>query len=222
METLLQDTEIRVLGCLVEKQLTTPEYYPLTLNSLLTACNQKSNRDPVVTYDDRTVADALEGLCEQNLIWQSHLAGARVPKYEHGFTKAFSLSPAQLAVLCVLMLRGPQTPGEIRGRTTRLYEFSSLEEVEETLDSLINREPEPLVIRLPRQPGRKEARCMHLLSGAPELPAIEEATPTPEAAILRVRQDRDRLSAMEEEISQLRQELEAVRTDLRQLRSELE
>src|SRR2546423_3578165 len=170
-DSLLNDVEVRVVGSLAEKQVTTPDYYPLTLNALVHACNQISNREPVVNYDERTVADAVESLRAKNLVYIFYGAESRVPKYKHMMREVFALSPQELAAMCVLMLRGPQTVGEIRGRTGRLYEFADLPEVEATLEGLARRD-EPLVAKLPRQAGRKEARYAQLLSGRPE---VEEA-----------------------------------------------
>jgi uncharacterized protein YceH (UPF0502 family) len=162
----LNDIDVRVLGALVEKELTTPEYYPLSLNALVNACNQTSNRDPVVKYDEATVKAAVDRLRKYSLVRSIQRADARVMKYMHLMRDAMSLEPPELAVMGVLMLRGPQTIGEIRTRSGRLFEFASLEEVEATLNTLITRS-EPLVSRLPRQPGQKEARFSHLLGGAP-------------------------------------------------------
>jgi uncharacterized protein YceH (UPF0502 family) len=145
VETILNETEVRVVGSLVEKQVTTPDYYPLTLNALVNACNQISNRDPVVKYDERTVTEAIESLRTRNLVYIFYGAESRVPKYKHMMREVYTLSPRELAAMCVLMLRGPQTVGEVRGRTGRLYEFAELREVEETLDSLAGRD-EPLVL----------------------------------------------------------------------------
>ena len=156
MITVLNDIEARVLGSLVEKQVTTPEYYPLTLNSLTLACNQKNNRTPVTSYDETTVAQALETLREKNLAYVFYGSTSRVPKYKHVLPEVMHLSAPELALICVLLLRGPQTTGELATRAFRLHEFSGLEEVESTLNSLISREPDPLVTRLPRQPGQKE------------------------------------------------------------------
>ena len=173
METLLSEAEVRVLGSLAEKQVTTPDYYPLTMNALVHACNQISNRDPVVQYEERQVAEAVDSLRLKNLVYIFYGADSRVPKYKHMMREVYSLSPQELAVMCVLMLRGPQTVGEIRGRTGRLYEFADLAEVEATLDGLARRDEGPLVVRLPRQPGRKDSRYAHTLAGVPEVP--EEA-----------------------------------------------
>ena len=153
MFDLLTETEVRVLGSLVEKQLTTPEYYPMTLNALVAACNQKSNRDPVVSYDESTVTEALDSLRDKNLVYTFHGSTSRVVKYKHMLPNVYELDSAETAVMDVLMLRGPQTVGEIRGRTDRLFDFSGLPEVQETLDKLARRD-EPLVVRLERQPGQ--------------------------------------------------------------------
>ena len=162
---LLNETEVRVVGSLIEKQLTTPEYYPLTLNSLMHACNQISNRDPVVAFDEKAVAQALESLREKNLAYVFYGSDSRVPKYKHVMPEIFHISQPEVAVMCVLMLRGPQTIGELRGRTGRMYEFADLAEVESTLENLAKREDEPLVAKLPRQAGKKDSRYAHLLSG---------------------------------------------------------
>ena len=202
---ILNPVEVRVLGSLIEKQITTPEYYPLTLNALTNACNQISNRDPVVSFDEKTVLRALESLREKQLVWMVTGSG-RVPKYEHRLTEALSLAEQEVAVLCVLMLRGPQTPGEIRGRTGRLYEFQELSEVDLTLEALMSAQPQPLVVKLPRQAGMKESRHAHLLSGEVR---VEEQEPAPrlEAAALEVRAENERIARLEESFESLRQEL---------------
>src|SRR5215831_9014254 len=164
MPTILTEVELRVLGSLVEKQITTPEYYPLTLNSLTLACNQKNNRNPVTSLSESEVEQALDSLRSRNLAYVFYGSTSRVPKYKH-VADNLQLSPAELAVICALMLSGPQTVGEIRTRGSRLYDFSGLEEVEQTLHALALNEPEPLVIKLPRQSGHKDARFAHLLSG---------------------------------------------------------
>ncbi len=148
MPEVLSEIETRILGSLVEKQLTTPEYYPLTLNALVNACNQKSNRDPVVSYDEKTVIDALEALRDRNLVYVFYGSTSRVPKYKHMLPSVYELEPSETAVVDVMLLRGPQTLGELRTRTERLYDFSNLGEVQETLDGLIRRD-DPLVIRGP-------------------------------------------------------------------------
>lgn len=204
MDQILTQVEVRVLGSLIEKEITTPEYYPLTLNALVNACNQISNRDPVVSFDERTVARALESLREKKLTWMVTGIG-RVPKYEHRFSEALKLAEQELAVLCVLMLRGPQTVGEIRGRTGRLYEFKELEEVELTLQALMSAE-QPLAVKLPRQPGTKESRYAHLLAGDVQVEEREVA-PRLEPATLEVRQENERIAKLEGELAQVHAEL---------------
>ena len=197
--------EVRVVGSLVEKQMATPEYYPLTLNALVNACNQLTGREPVVAYDERTVARALESLREKQLVWQVATAGGRVPKYEHRLSEKFNLAEQETAVLAVLMLRGPQTVGEIKGRTGRMYEFADLTEVEMTLESLTTAEP-PLVVKLPRQPGTKESRYAHLLAGDVQV-EDQPTAPRADAAVLDVRAENERLARLESEVEDLRQQL---------------
>ena len=222
MDALLDQVEARVLGALIEKQITTPDYYPLTLNGLTAACNQKSNRHPVVDFDEKTVARALESLRDKQLARMVSGAEQRVPKYYHLFTEKFGFSPQEVGVLCVLMLRGPQTVGEIRGRTGRLYEFDDLTEVEATLRGLNEREDGPLTRQLPRQPGRKESRHAHLLAGEPELPEEEENEPHLEAATLEVRAENERLARLEEEVGFLRRELDELRETFTRFKEQFE
>lgn len=172
MSDVLTDIETRVLGALVEKQVTTPEYYPLTINALTLACNQKNNRHPVTSYSESQVSAAVESLREKNLAYVFYGSTSRVPKYKHVMPEVMHVNHAEMALLCVLMLRGPQTPGELRGNASRLHEFSGLEEIEQTLTGLMSREDEPLVVRLPRQPGQKEVRFAHLLSGEPKIETV--------------------------------------------------
>ena len=219
MEILLTPEETRVLGCLVEKAITTPEYYPLSLNAVRNACNQKSGREPVVAYDDATVQEALDGLRDKHLLWVVSPAEARVPKFQHRFPEALDLSPPEVAVLSVLMLRGPQTPGELRGRTERLYRFSGLEEVEAVLGGLAERPGGPLAVRLPRQPGRKEHRYAHALEG---IPAHEPAAETPQVFEIQPLRVTDRLAEQEETLSALREEIQRLREELADLKSEFE
>jgi uncharacterized protein YceH (UPF0502 family) len=220
MDIQLSDIEVRILGCLFEKGTTTPDYYPLTLNALVNACNQKSNRNPVVAYEETSVVRGLESLQEKGLSEKIYKTDSRVPKYQHLFIKKFNLSLPEAAVLCVLMLRGPQTAGEIRGRTERLYKYSGLKEVEEVLTGLMNRE-QPMVIKLPRQAGRKESRYMHLLSGEPEI--TETETPLPEeAATQRVRAENERIATLEKEVAVLRSELDNLKQEFKKLKSEFE
>jgi uncharacterized protein YceH (UPF0502 family) len=163
---VLDPVQIRVLGCLLEKQMSTPEYYPMTLNALVNACNQSSNRDPVMQLDEAAVSDALESLREEGLVWFVSGSG-RVQKYDHRLRERFSLAEQEVAVLCELLLRGSQTPGELRSRTARLYAFTDLAEMEAALQCLAEAE-DPIVVRLPRAPGSREARCAHLLGGSVE------------------------------------------------------
>jgi hypothetical protein len=208
MTNQLNQDEVRVLGCFIEKEMTTPEYYPLTLNALTTACNQKSNRDPVVAFDETTVVRALDRLRHLGLAMQAG-DGGRVPRYKHALSVKLYLEPEELAVLAELMLRGPQTLGELRARADRMHSLKNLEEVEVILKHLAERK-EPLVMQLPRQPGRKECRYAHLLAGVPEI-GDEPAAPTPEAATLRVRAENERLAALEAEVAALRAELESLK-----------
>src|SRR5438128_9885072 len=163
---LLTETEVRVLGALIEKQITTPEYYPLTLNALTAACNQKNNRNPVMSLTEAEVERALDSLREKNLAYVFHGSTSRVPKFKHVAPEVLQLNPAELAVMCVLMLSGAQTAGEIRTRGSRLYDFPGLEEVDETLHALSTKDTRPMVVKLPRQPGQKESRFAQLLAGA--------------------------------------------------------
>jgi uncharacterized protein YceH (UPF0502 family) len=216
VDFILDPAEVRVLGSLVEKEAATPEYYPLTLNALLNACNQKSNREPVVAYDEGAVEGAIDDLRRKKLAAVITGAGMRVPKYRELLTEALNLGRRELAVLCVLMLRGPQTTGELRDRTERLHSFTDIGEVESVLQHLMERQPEPLVARLPRQPGTKEPRYAHLLSGEP--PAAAPSTAPSEAAPARG----DRLAALEGEVRQLREEIRQLREQLAAFRSQFE
>jgi len=197
MNIRLDAGEVRVLGSLLEKEITTPEYYPLSLNALLNACNQKSNRDPVVHFDEQTVESILYTLRDKGLLLNITGAGSRVPKYGHRLSEKLNLGRRELALLCELMLRGPQTLGELRTRAERMHRFDDTAEVESVLDRL----PE-LVTRLPRRPGEKEARYAHLLSGPPEAAA---SAPEP-TAVVPARPDR--LGELEAEVAQLRSEVE--------------
>src|SRR5215510_3893141 len=219
VEQTLTPVEVRVLGSLIEKEITTPEYYPLSLNALTNACNQISNRDPVVSFDEKTVARALESLREKQLVWMVTGVG-RVPKYEHRFTEQLKLAAQEVAVLCVLMLRGPQTVGEVRGRTGRLYEFRELEEVELTLQALKSAQP-PLVTKLPRQPGTKESRYAHLLSGEVEVEEREVAARL-EPATLEVREENARIARLEEELVQVRGELRDLTREFLEFKKQFE
>ena len=200
MNILLNDVEVRVLGSLMEKSMTTPEYYPLSLNALTNACNQKSNRDPVVTFDETTVVRALDSLREKQLAVLS--ASSRVPKYAEVFAGTRNLVNREVALIMVLLLRGPQTVGELRGRTERAYKFENLAEAEATLDEL---EESGYITKLPRMAGRKESRYAHLLAGEVQ---VEEAAPRLEPAAIVVRAENERITALEEEVQRLRQEFD--------------
>lgn len=219
MEILLNDVEVRVLGCLIEKELATPEYYPLTLNSLTTACNQKSNRDPVMALEESEVVRALDGLKMKHVAIQAADSG-RVPRYRHILAERLRFSPAELAILAELLLRGPQTLGELRTRAERMHPFADLAAVEQVLGELAERTP-PRVMRLPRQPGRKESRFAHLLAGEPDLSAEERPAP-PEGARLQVMAENERIAALELEVATLRAEVGELRQVMEEFRSQFE
>lgn len=209
----LNSTEVRVIGSLIEKELTTPEYYPLTINSLVNACNQKSNREPVVNYDEKLVEDALNSLREKQFARRVTGSEIRVAKYRQTFTEELKLTTQETAVIAVLMLRGPQTPGEIKGRTGRMFNFESLGTLDETLTELSKPE-RAMVIKLPRQPGTKESRYMHLLSGQPDITTIEsviEETPVSE-----------RISNAEKVIETLKAEISELKTQFEKFRQQFE
>jgi uncharacterized protein YceH (UPF0502 family) len=210
MALQLSEVEVRILGALVEKESTTPEYYPLSLNALVNVCNQKSNRDPVMTLEEDAVRQALRSLSDQALV-RSAGGDSRVPKFEHRLNELYNFHRHEIAVLCVLLLRGPQTPGELRTRAERMYAFEDLEAVHSALHLLMRREP-PLVRILPRQPGTKESRYMHLFSGddAPAEHAAAEQT-TEAQSLARVSHDGARVAQLETEIVELRRELNTLR-----------
>jgi uncharacterized protein YceH (UPF0502 family) len=220
MDIVLSDIEVRILGCLIEKETTTPDYYPLTLNALTNACNQKSSRHPVVSFEDTMVVRGLDSLREKGLAEKILKADSRVPKYQHSFPEKYSLSDDYVAVLCELMLRGPQTVGEIRNRAGRMYKFEDLEEVEEILTSLMEKEP-PMVVKLPRQTGRKESRFMHLFSGEPEITEAEPDVPE-EAATVRVRAENQRIEKLEQELAVLRGEFDVLKQEFTDLKKQFE
>ena len=202
MELILNDQEVRVLGALIEKEITTPDYYPLSLNALAAACNQTSNRNPVVHYDEQTVVQALDTLREKKLVHIVDRGESRVTKYRHVLYETLNMSRPVIAVMCVLMLRGPQTVGEIRTRTSRLYDFTSLEQVETTLNGLMSGES-PLITRLARQSGQKEVRYAHLLSGE-----VTFTEPEPEAE---AQPQVDRIAKLEREVEELKRQFEEFR-----------
>lgn len=216
----LNSNELRILGSLIEKEITTPEYYPLSLNALLAACNQKSNREPVMNLDETDASIAIESLREKKLVWQLSTAAGRVPKFEHNMRSLFSFSKQETAILCVLMLRGAQTAGELKGRTERMYPFQSLEEVDECLKNLKVRDDGPYVIELPRQPGQKEPRFMHTFSSE-MLQAAENSKPmTSESA--GVKTSADRLLIVEQELNQLKEQFDKLRNEFNDLKKMLE
>lgn len=216
MNIVLNDVEARVLGSLIEKDHTTPDYYPLSLNALVNACNQKNNRDPVMALDDDAVRAALESLQRQRLAGPASGADGRVTKYEHRLQEVFNFDRREIAILCVLLLRGAQTPGELRGRAERMYRFEELEDVHATIERLNQREP-PLVAVLPRQPGTKESRYMQLFSGG--APAVEAAPVRPAA---NSSTDDDRVAQLESEVGELRREVAEMREQLAAFRKQFE
>jgi uncharacterized protein YceH (UPF0502 family) len=218
MEIKLTDTEVRVLGSLIEKDITTPEYYPLSLNALVNACNQKTNREPVMQLDEDAVRDALDGLQQHRMAGPARGADSRVTKYEQRLQEVFNFTRAETAVLCVLLLRGPQTPGELRGRTERLHRFETLEDVQSALQKLMQREP-PLAKVLRRQPGTKESRYTHLLS----VDVVEIETPgLTGAAVEHNFEDAERIVRLEEAVSELRRELSDIKDQLERFRKQFE
>jgi len=219
---ILTEIETRVLGSLVEKDITTPDYYPLSLNALVNACNQKNNRDPVMSLDESAVRDALATLQEKRVAGPASGADSRVTKFEHRLQEVFNFDRRETAVLCVLLLRGPQTPGELRSRTDRMYHFEALDDIISTLDRLAHRDP-PLAAVLPRQPGTKESRYMHLFSGEPpELSSIENVTVTRPSAGAGTSPSADRFAKLEEAVSRLRAELTEVQQQLATFRKQFE
>ena len=213
---ILTEIETRVLGSLIEKDITTPDYYPLSLNALVNACNQKNNRDPVMTLDEAAVREALDSLQNKRLAGPASGADSRVTKFEHRLQEVFNFDRREIAIIGVLLLRGAQTPGELRGRTERMYRFEALDDVVSTLDRLAQREP-PLVRMLARQPGTKESRYMHLLSGEPP----EHMVARPSTAPV-VSSGNDRVAKLEEEVSRLRTELTEVQQQLAEFRKQFE
>jgi hypothetical protein len=222
----LNSVEARILGALVEKDVTTPDYYPLSLNALVNACNQKNNRDPVMTLDEAAVRGALDGLRNKNLAGPAGGADSRVTKYEHRLQEMFNFARGETAILCVLLLRRPQTPGELRARTERMHRFGDLGEVESSLQRLIERDP-PLARVLPRQPGSKESRYTHLLSGDVEDAGMADASGAHSAAYpvtnaAAPSTDRDRITHLEDEVATLRNEVTDLKQQLERLQTRFE
>jgi uncharacterized protein YceH (UPF0502 family) len=218
----LTDVEVRILGSLLEKEVTTPEYYPLSLNALLAACNQTTNRDPVMRLDENTATHHIIALRRGGLLRQIQPVGSRVSRFEHLMAEELKLDPRQLAVLGVLMLRGPQTPGELHARTARLAAFADIPDLEAVLESLVARKPEPLVARLPRRPGQKEVRYAHLLGGEPARADAPEGADEPALPTRRAGVEDDRVAVLERTVEALRAEVAALRAELDALRAELQ
>jgi len=219
---LLTDIETRVLGALIEKDITTPDYYPLSLNALVNACNQKNNRDPVMTLDETIVREGLSSLQEKRLAGPASGADSRVSKFEHRLQEVFNFDRREIAIVCVLLLRGPQTPGELRSRTDRMYHFEALEDIVSTLDRLAQRQP-PLAQVLPRQPGTKESRYTHLFSGEPAiLEGRMDVAGVPSAATGTSYSLADRIRTLEAEVSRLREEFSEVQQQLAAFRKQFE
>jgi len=211
----LNEAEARVLGSLVEKQLTTPEYYPMTLNALTAACNQKTSRDPVVSYTEAEVQTALDSLHDKYLVYLFHGSTARAVKYKHMLPSVYELEPSETAVICVLLLRGAQTLGEIHSRTGRLYDFKDLNDVQESLDSLARRD-EPLAVRLERQPGQKDARFAHLLSGPVAAETLAASRPAQSS------QKDERIEKLEQEVETLRAEITEFKQTFEEFKKQFE
>jgi hypothetical protein len=214
----LSEVETRVLGSLVEKELTTPDYYPLSLNALLNACNQKSNRDPVMNLNENAVSQALRSLDKEGLAGRADGMDNRVTKFEHRLQEAFNFDRREIAILCELLLRGPQTPGELRSRAERMHPFDDLGQVQSTLQRLAQREP-PLAKILPRQPGTKEARYAHLLSGDVQIQASAAA---PETAVAQRNADGERIARLENELATLQNEVANLKQQLAAFRKQFE
>jgi uncharacterized protein YceH (UPF0502 family) len=221
LDVVFNEYELRVLGVLVEKQIATPDYYPLSLNAVTNGCNQKSHRDPVVSYDEATVTRAMDGLKEKKLAYAFHGSEARVPKYGHLFPKAFELNGAEVAVMCVLILRGPQTPGELRSRTSHLYNFEQLSDVENTLQNLSSRE-QPQVVKLARLPGARESRYAHLLGGPVSPISIDDLAASPRTEPPTPQVDDGRLARLEDEIKSMRGELDQLKQEFTKFKSQFE
>lgn len=208
----------RIIGALIEKEITTPDQYPLSLNALVNACNQKSNREPVLELDESSVQQTVDELMKQYLVSEKSAFGSRVTKYRHRFCNtefgSLNFSPQELGIICVLLLRGPQTPGELRTRTGRLCRFADVHEVEATLRHLMEREDGPFVTRLPREAGKRESRYAHLFSGEVATPAAPEGVDAPEDL---QPTDRERLMRLEQQLGELRREMEQLRVKVSRL-----
>ena len=219
MNIVLNTTEVRVLGSLVEKDITTPDYYPLSLNALVNACNQKNNREPVTNLPEEEVRQALSTLQEKRLAGPASGADSRVTKYEHLLQEVFNFTRGEIAVMCVMLLRGLQTPGELRGRTERMHHFETLDDVQSTLQRLIQRDP-PLVKMLARQPGTKENRYAHLLAGEIEEASVERTLLS--APLRTTSNDNDRISHLEEVVAELKTEIQFLKQQFAEFRKQFE
>ncbi len=208
----LNEIEARIVGCLIEKENTTPDYYPLTLNALVNACNQKSNRNPVVSYEEETVEKGLESLQRKDVVYLFYGSGSRTPKYKHLLPKLLDLNNPETAIMCVLLLRGAQTLGELNQRTNRLYEFSGLDEINEAIESMIRRE-EPLVFKLPKQPGQKEARIAHLLCGNVDVESFVYEVPKSTRTIN---------TELAQRVEKLESELDSIRNEFQEFKKQFE
>jgi uncharacterized protein YceH (UPF0502 family) len=206
----LSHLEARIIGCLIEKEITTPDYYPLSLNSLTTACNQKSNRDPVMELSDADVMDGVNGLIERRLVSDESSFNSRTAKYQHRFCNTefgdLQLTVQEKAIVCVMLLRGPQTPGELRTRTNRLAQFSDVKEVEATLEKM-SKASTPMVVKLPKEPGKRDSRYQHLFSGEVDLEALSSATPSVVSTATT-----QRIDDLEQEVATLKQEVAELRS----------
>jgi len=213
---VLTAVEARVLGALVEKEITTPDYYPLSLNALVNACNQRSNREPIINVGEDEVRQALNALQDLQLAGHARSSDGRVAKYEHWLGEAYNFSRAEVALLCVLLLRGPQTPGELRGRTERLHRFDEISDVLGGLQKLMDRDP-ALVAILPRQPGTKESRYAHLLSGPVESIALSTDDTSAQRDSSTPNQNDERIEKLESEVIELRHEVEELSQKIQSL-----
>ena len=217
MNIELSPLEARVIGCLIEKQITTPDQYPLSLNALVNACNQKSNRDPVMEADEVTIQGTVDQLARKHFVVEKSGFGSRVPKFQHRFCNTeygtLKLTAQELAIVCELLLRGPQTPGELRTRASRMAPFSEVGQVEAALESLRTREDGPFVVRLPREPARRDSRYAHLFSGAVAVPAIEDEPQTVAVSNVAAATP-SRLDRLEEQVRRLREELDEMKRRL--------
>ena len=221
MDICFSQTEARVLGCLLEKEVTTPDQYPLTLNALTTACNQKSNREPVMSLDDATVQDTLEALKTKRFVQEVTAGfGSRVSKYQHRFCNTefstFQFSKQEKAIICVMLLRGPQSPGELRTRTNRLCDFADVKEVETVLSALAEHPKGPFVVQLPKEPGKRDFRYMHLFSGEVDVEALQQSQSSSEAVSSPTS---ERLKVLEDEVDELKKEVQELKALLESLTS---